>query len=294
MATLAVFESCCKKGTVSLQPSSICYNRIPIFDRVVVPTLTQHCATVYIVRPPPGSPSAIYEHNYIFQLQGTVYHYQGPLETGPEVPSYSQLFFLESNDATVIREEKKFRHGFKGNSASISRPLLRTENLYSKIYHRAHDILNRNSDLSCLRLNPQLRLIPNKNEDPRRYNLPTVNSELAVLIPDIPGEYGSPFPQLPRHPSLSAFRSRLYGKWRSFFDPDHALYLLLHYVLFYPAGGRGYHQGLSLNSGANLTARVFYRFHLHTRKNPFQSLHRADLSSNSLLSMPRRRPKIRI
>jgi hypothetical protein len=106
----------------------------------------------------------------------------------------------------VIREERNSATGLKATLLQSLDLLLR--NPYSKIYHRAHDILNRNSDLSCLRLNPQLRLIPNKNEDPRRYNLPTVNSELAVLIPDI----------LPRHPSLSAFRSRLYGKWRAFFD----------------------------------------------------------------------------
>ena len=224
--------------------------------------------TSFAHRPDPRMQS--YEHNYIFQLQGTVYHYQGPLETGPEVPSYSQFFFLESNDATVIREERNSATGLKATLLQSLDLLLRTENPYSKIYHRAHDILNRNSSLSCLRLNPQLRLIPNKNEDPHRYNLPTVNSELAVLIPDIPGEYGSP-----------SFRDILLyrrsvpdstGNGEHFLTrihADHALYLPLHYVLFYPAGGRGYHQGLSLNSGANLTARVFYRFHLHTRKRGF-------------------------
>jgi hypothetical protein len=64
--------------------------------------------------------------------------------------------------------------------------------------------------------------------------------------------------------------------------PNHALYLPLHYVLFYPAGGRGYHRALQLtgttNTGENRTrtsmsARMFYCFHLHTRAAQFETFH---------------------
>jgi helitron helicase-like protein len=75
-----------------------------------------------------------------------------------------------------------------------------------------------------------------------------VNSELVVLIPDIPGKYGSP-----------SFRDMLYRRFvlgsmgngdhfLTRIHPDHALKLPLLYVLFYPAGERGYHQGLRLTS----------------------------------------------
>jgi hypothetical protein len=198
---IRLFESCCKKGAVALDPlpspppllqhllqsnspdASDFRSRIRSYNSAL-------CYTSFSHRPDPRLES--YEHNYIFQLQGTVYHHQGPLETGSEAPSYSQLFFLESNDATAIREERNSGRGLKATLLHSLDILLRTENPYSELYHRAQDILNRNSDLSCLRLNPQLKLIPNRNEDPHRYNLPAVNSELAALIPDIPGEYGSP------------------------------------------------------------------------------------------------------
>jgi hypothetical protein len=54
----------------------------------------------------------------------------------------------------------------------------------------ARDVLDENSGLSSLRLNPQLHLITAQNGDPRRYNLPTVNHELAAVIPNIPSEFG--------------------------------------------------------------------------------------------------------
>jgi len=58
------------------------------------------CYTSFAHRPDPRLRS--YEHSYIFQLQGTVYHYQGPLESGLQTP-YSQLYFFDSTDATTIR-----------------------------------------------------------------------------------------------------------------------------------------------------------------------------------------------
>jgi hypothetical protein len=68
-----------------------------------------------------------------------------------------------------------------------------------------------------------------------------VNSELAVLIPDIPGEYGSPSLRdilLNRRSIPGDMENREHFLTR--IQPDHALYSpLLHYVLFYPAGGRG-------------------------------------------------------
>jgi hypothetical protein len=92
-----VFESCCKKGT-SLQPLPSPPPLLPHllqsnsvdatdFRSRIRSYNSALCYTSFAHRPDPRLQS--YEHNYIFQLQGTVYHYQGPLETGPEVPSYS-------------------------------------------------------------------------------------------------------------------------------------------------------------------------------------------------------------
>jgi hypothetical protein len=214
-----------------------------------------------------------------------VYHYQGPLE--PERnPSYCQLFFLDPTEATRIRSERNSEAGLDITILRALDEFVRAENHYSELYYRAHDILNRNPDLSSLRLTPQLRLIPNyNNADPRRYNLPTITSELAALIPDIPGEYGSPsFRDILLYPRTRPGSSSDFEHSLTRIYPNHPLYLPLHYVLFFPRGGQGYHRGLRLiqtnslseteRQNPKLSARMYYRFHLHTRARPFQSLHR--------------------
>ena len=110
-----LFESCCKKGRVALDPllsppallqrllqsnseeATDFRSRIRSYNSAL-------CYTSFAHRPDPRLRS--YEHNYIFQLQGTVYHYQGPLESGLQSASYSQLYFFDSTDATSIREER--------------------------------------------------------------------------------------------------------------------------------------------------------------------------------------------
>jgi hypothetical protein len=41
-----------------------------------------------------------------------------------------------------------------------------------------------------LHLTSQLQLITNSNDDPRQYNLLTVNHELGAVMPDILSEFG--------------------------------------------------------------------------------------------------------
>ena len=184
----------------------------------------------------------------------------------------------------------RLNNDHQSSSASVIDPstlntldfLLRSQNPFHKLYRRTREILEQQRNLTSLRLTPQLRLISNDGSDPRRYNLPTVNHELAAFIPDIPSEYGGQGYRdillYLRHASFatqSRFLTRIH--------PDHALYLPLHYVLFYPTGGRGYYHGLQLDTterrrSTKTTARMFHRFHLHTRPPPiFQSLHRGSL-----------------
>ena len=130
-----------------------------------------------------------------------------------------------------------------------------------------------------MQLNPQLHLITTQNDDPHQYNLPTVNHELAAVIPDIPSEF--------RQRSywdvilyLHHADSAEHGYLKHIY-PNHALYLPLHYVLFYPTGGRGYYKALRLTGPTStgmertrtaMSPRMFYRFHLHPCSDSFQIL----------------------
>jgi hypothetical protein len=227
-----LFESCCKKGSVTLDP----FPSPPPLLRDLFQSNSRHARdfrsniraynsalsyTSFAYTPDRRLNSQ--EYNYLFQLQGTVYHYQGPLQSRG-TPSYCQLFFIDPTEATRIRNE---RNADAGLDVTIL---------------RAHDVLNRNPELQSLRFTPQLRLIPNDNADPRRYNLPTVTSELAALVPDIPGEYGSPsFRDILLYPRTRPGSSAEFEHSLTRIYPNHALYLPL-----------------------------------HTRPRPFQSLHRGE------------------
>ena len=291
----SLFESCCKKGTVKLEPFPdppeelrylLCSNESParrFRSRIRhYNAALSYTSCSYI----PDPRLHDWERTHMFQLQGAIYHLQGPLGTAVGIrPSYAQLFFLDPVEATQIRldhnNERSQSSSLDPSTLSTLDFLLRSQNPFYKLYYRTRDILERQPSLTSLRLTPQLRLISNDGSDPHRYNLPTVNHELAALIPDIPSEYGRPGNRdillYLRHASFatqSPFLTRVH--------PEHGLYLPLHYVLFYPTGGHGYHQALQLHTterrrSTRITARMFHRYHLHTRSSPFQSLHRGSL-----------------
>jgi hypothetical protein len=89
------------------------------------------------------------EQSYIFQVQGTVYHYQGPLCGG--IPAFAQLYFLDPQAATDIRLESQ-------PSLKDLQPLLaeldalfRARNPFHRLFHRARDILDAHTDLPYIR-----------------------------------------------------------------------------------------------------------------------------------------------
>jgi len=81
----------------------------------------------------------------------------------------------------------------------------------------------------------------NDGNDPRWYNLPTVNHELAAFIPDILSEYrgGQGYRDILLYLRHASFTTQ--SQFLTRIHPDHTLYLPLHYVLFYPTGGHGYY-----------------------------------------------------
>ena len=60
-------------------------------------------------------------------------------------------------------------------------------------------------------------------------------------------------------------------------NPNHALYLLLHYVLLFPYGEPGWHWGMRLQGPADKERkqRTYFRFRLHTQRDEPTTLFRA-------------------
>jgi len=125
-------------------------------------------------------------------------------------------------------------------------------------------------------LDPQLSLIVETGADLRRENLPTAN-EIAMILPE---EYGSKgFRDL-----VLAQRSNgeAISNGFSTINPNHALYLPLHYVLLFPYGEPGWHWGRQLRNqegnrqNTRMSQRSFYRFRLHTRSDEPRTLFQAE------------------
>jgi hypothetical protein len=204
---------------------------------------------------------------------------QGPLTTeANRTPLFTQLYFLDPQEALAARKTNlpQLRQ-FSSLLERLDR-LLRHENPFRHIFYRAKDVLERHADLNCLRLTPQLRLVPNRQAG-RQYDLPTQDSELSTFIPTLPNEYSetsyrdvclylrdapsrSSTTSAPADPLLEDLQQ--IDPMEEFSDlqpaavPDrqrhltyihfnHPLYLPLSYVLFYALGGRGYSQGMRLS-----------------------------------------------
>ena len=112
-----------------------------------------------------------------------------------------------------------------------------------------------------MNLNPQLRLKVEGGADLRHQNLPTAD-EVSMIVY---GEYGS-----------NGFRDIVLarrvngndlGRDLTLINPNHALYLPLHYVLLLPYGEHGWHWGRTLEEAQNnkLAQRALSRFRLHSR-----------------------------
>jgi hypothetical protein len=132
----------------------------------------------------------VHAYNPTFQIQGELYHLQGPLnpQAGND-PMYAQYFIYDPDETTRLRS------AYNTNlSQSLLRELdamIRQFNPYYRIFQTAREVLSEisNSRLTRIVITPRLQLIMEKGADRRRENLPVVD-EIALLIPgekDKPG-----------------------------------------------------------------------------------------------------------
>ncbi|EFE43857.1 hypothetical protein TRV_01369, partial [Trichophyton verrucosum HKI 0517] len=253
-----------------------------------------------------------HEHTYIYQIQGTTYHKQGPLEARPgQEPAFAQLYFLSPQKAMSRRLANIGHVRYLPEVVSIANDYIRAHNPYYRLFRCVREVLQENIELGHVRLTPSLRLMKDPDSG-QQYDLPVsqANTEIAGFIPDIPHEYGDTgyrdvllylkeAPDLTRgeaDPFISHIRNSLtddtdaaapaqdtQGRWFSYIHFEHPLYLPLHYVLFYATGGRGHNRSSILRSlttaGAprrnkQVTIRSFSRWHLWDREGSFNILHR--------------------
>jgi hypothetical protein len=269
----ATFESCCKSGKVVIErmrplpePLDALMSGLNPQGRAFRKDLRQWnslFAFASIKYNMDNRTSEIGGTFQLFQIHGALYHRQGPL--GPAVglgdALYSQVYLYDPADAARQRSGRALN--LDANLILSLTLMLQESNPLIQLYLTAHERLAEirgAEDNYRLILNPQLSLVVERGADLRRENLPTAD-EVSMILPE---EYGR-----------EGFRDivlakRVDGEDESkaftLINPNHALYLPLYYVLFFPHGEPGWHWGRRLADGSTLMPqRAFYRFRLHTR-----------------------------
>ncbi|CEP10123.1 hypothetical protein, partial, partial [Parasitella parasitica] len=202
--------------------------------------------------------------NMPFQIQGQMYHSQGPLLAGHNTqPKYVQLYILDPQYAASVRSlnnNELDREIIEGLTT-----VLNECNPHVSLYKSAYELLMSSTEPdSFVRIFPSMGIELVAGSDRRTENLPTSN-EVAGIIPN--------------ESSSRSFRDiRLYlrsnpGNENPYttISQNHALYMPLHYTLLFPNGDLGWNWGLRLSNDQNarLTHRCYYRFRLHQRSNEY-------------------------
>ena len=199
----------------------------------------------------------------LFQLHGSLYHRQGPLVPAgrPVDARFSQGYLYDPAEAAAARAGGA--EGLDPNLIGSLTMMLQRSNPLIQLYLTAREQyakLSEEGGDARLILNPQLCLVVERGADRRRENLPR-GDEVAMILPEEYGEQGM------RDIVLA---KRVNGEdvgALTLINPNHALYLPLHYVLLFPNGELGWHWGRTLFNKLDkrLTQRSFYRYRLHTR-----------------------------
>ena len=147
--------------------------------------------------------------------------------------------------------------------------VLNTSHPYVELYKQAFQIMREKPAEEHNTV--AIRLHAERNQDLRRYNLPTANDEVAAIIPGDGSEERSD------HRDIIL---RLRGGGLKRISNLHPSYSTLHYVLLFPHGEDGWHSAIPARVIAgrrpraeNVTQRCYYAHRLHSRPGEQPLLH---------------------
>ena len=166
---------------------------------------------------------------YVLKLHGELYHNHGALipNDGSE-GSYAQLYIYDAEDALNQRVSRN--QSLSSNIMSDLQEMLLVHNPFVNIYKQAAERLREQSRSSTETVDIQARLTYLPHTNPRRYNIPNVTNEIAIVLP------GDGTTTDPRNVVVQLKG----GPFRCVFDTQPA-YVPLHYVLLFPRGELGWH-----------------------------------------------------
>jgi hypothetical protein len=197
---------------------------------------------------------------YSFRIHGDLHHLSGALMPPPGRPAvFAQLYIHDPLAQLRLRE----RRNSNLNSVIMTelQAMLNDTHPYVPLYKQAFQIMSEKP--ADEQQNVTIRLRADRNQDLRRYNLPTANDEVAAIIPGDGSEERS------NHRDIVL---RLNGGGLRRISQLHPSYASLHYVLLFPHGEDGWHTDIPGNQGANGARRApnvsqhcYHSYRLHPR-----------------------------
>lgn len=188
---------------------------------------------------------------YTFRINGQLYHHIGPLvpEEG-ESPKFSQIYFYEKDYQLCRRGE--VMPGLSEPKLALVQDILYRHNPYVHLYTQAREMCAASGA-------PDYGLaFRSSGVDLRRFNAPTV-SEVGAVLPDGDSLDGEPLNR--------QIRVRCRGGPLRIVSELHASYDPLMYVLMFPYGTPGWHDGvLQANGGRRVTMKQFAAHRLMIRR----------------------------
>jgi hypothetical protein len=197
---------------------------------------------------------------YSFRIQGDLHHLSGALlPSAGAPPAYAQLYIHDPLAQLNLR---------KGRNANLNsvimtqlQAMVHETHPYVRLYKQAFEIMREKP--ADEQQDVTIRLRADRNQDLRRYNLPTADDEVAAIIPGDGSEERSDYRDI---------IVRLQGGGLQRISQLHPSYSSLHYVLLFPHGEDGWHKDIPAHRGANGTRRApnvsqrcYYSHRLHSR-----------------------------
>ena len=197
---------------------------------------------------------------YDLKLHGELYHKHSPLipDEGSE-GSYAQLYIYDAEDALDQRVSRNC--SLSSNVMSDLQEMLLEHNPFVIIYRQAAERLREQSRSSTETVDIQACLVYLPHTDPKRYNIPNVTNEIAIILS---GDGTTTDP-------CDIIVQLKGGPFRHVFDTQPA-YMPLHYVLLFPRGELGWHQDIpytdwrEASANHRVTQLQYYAYRLFQRQ----------------------------
>jgi hypothetical protein len=183
------FSQCCQKGKIELCPlqqaPALLHDYLTGYDRVSMnyqENIIHYNASMAFASREAQLDEVPGRGPYCMRIHGNIYHKFGGLNPGPgQTRKYAQLYILDSEQATRQRLNVAYNVDCLEVVMNNLDAFIRLRNPYFYAFHQMHTRLREEQELAGER---ELRifLCHRLGEDPRRYNHPVNQADMAVVF----------------------------------------------------------------------------------------------------------------